>query len=189
VVLDEFQDFVSQSKDTLTAMLSETRKFGVFEVLSHQTRSQIPERMEGALQNVEVDITFRTGREDAEQQAKVVGNVDPLSVKHEVSDDAAVDRTHPAFYSLQEQWEGWTKQILGLKKRSAFVKHPDGRVVKVQSLPMPDPVVDPARLATVERHYLERCFRRVSPPAPPKPLGEERHNSFGAVRVVRRSVA
>ena len=165
IVLDEFQDFVTQSKDTLTAMLSETRKFGVFEVLSHQTMSQIPERMAGALQNVEVEITFRTGRDDAEQQARVVGSVDPLAVKHEVTDEAAGDRTHPAFYSLQEQWEGWTKQIVGLNKRSAFVKHPDGRVIKVQSLPMPDPVVDPARLVTVEQYYLERCFQ-VAPAAP-----------------------
>lgn len=189
VVLDEFQDFVSQSKDTLTAMLSETRKYGVFEVLSHQTRSQIPERMEGALQNVEVDITFRTGRQDAEQQAKVVGNVDPLAVKHEVHDESAGERTHPAFYSLQEQWEGWAKQILGLKKRSAFVKHPDGRVIKVQSLPMPDPVVDPQRLAAVEQHYLTHCFHDVS-----LAIGAEQSHAASreparVSRVVRRSHA
>ena len=100
--------------------------------------------MWGALQNVEVDITFRTGREDAERQAKVVGSVDPDAVKHEVK--VGQERSHPAFYSLPEQWEGWTQQVTGLKKRFAFVKHPSGQTVKIQSLPLPDPVVDAAKL-------------------------------------------
>jgi hypothetical protein len=158
LLLDEFHQWVAQSAEALAAMLSQTRKYRLFTVLAHQTRDQVPERMRGALQNVEVSVTFRTGREDAEQQAKIVGDVDPLSVKHEVRDESAVERTHPAFYSLPEQWERWTQAVVGLKKRSAFVKHPNGRVVKVQSLPMPDPNVDAERVATVEERYLRACF-------------------------------
>ena len=160
VIVDECQLFVSNSSAALNEMLSQTRKFGMFVVLSHQTRDQIPERMWGALQNVEVDITFRTGRDDAEHQAKVVGSVDPHAVKHEVKEGQ--ERSHPAFYSLPEQWEGWTQQVVGLPKRFAFVKHPSGRTVKIQSLPLPDPVVDPKRLARIEQHYLSACFRPVS---------------------------
>jgi hypothetical protein len=165
VILDEAQLFVSNSSAALNEMLSQTRKFGMFVVLSHQTRDQIPERMWGALQNVEVDITFRTGREDAEHQAKVVGSVDPHAIKHEVEEGQ--ERSHPAFYSLPEQWEGWTQQVTGLKKRFAFVKHPSGQTVKIQSLPLPDPVVDPARLAAIEARYLEAGFR-PAPLARPK---------------------
>jgi hypothetical protein len=164
VIVDECQLFVSNSSAALNEMLSQTRKFGMFVVLSHQTRDQIPERMWGALQNVEVDITFRTGREDAERQAKVVGSVDPDAIKHEVKEGQ--ERSHPAFYSLPEQWEGWTQQVTGLKKRFAFVKHPSGQTVKIQSLPLPDPVVDPARLARIEEHYLASCFRAVSLTSP-----------------------
>jgi hypothetical protein len=160
VIVDECQLFVSNSSAALNEMLSQTRKFGMFVVLSHQTRDQIPERMWGALQNVEVDITFRTGREDAERQAKVVGSVDPDAIKHEVKEGQ--ERSHPAFYSLPEQWEGWTQQVTGLKKRFAFVKHPSGQTVKIQSLPLPDPVVDPARLAAIEEQYLATCFRPVA---------------------------
>ena len=160
VIVDECQLFVSNSSAALNEMLSQTRKFGMFVVLSHQTRDQIPERMWGALQNVEVDITFRTGREDAERQAKVVGSVDPHAVKHEVA--VGQERSHPAFYSLPEQWEGWTQQVVGLKKRFAFVKHPSGQTVKMQSLALPDPAVAPERLAAVEKHYLQRCFRPVA---------------------------
>jgi hypothetical protein len=157
VIVDECQLFLSNSSAALNEMLSQTRKFGMFCVLSHQTRDQIPERMWGALQNVEVDITFRTGREDAEHQAKVVGEVDPKAVKHEVEEGQ--ERSHPAFYSLSEQWEGWTQQVVGLKKRFAFVKHPSGQTVKIESLPLPDPVVDAAGLAAIEDHYLRACFR------------------------------
>lgn len=156
LVLDEFHQFVSQSGEALTGMLSQTRKFGQFVVLSHQTRDQIPDVMQGALQNVEVDITFRTGRDDAEHQAKVVGAVDPLTVKHVVAEGEA--RSHPTFYSLGEQWEGWAQQVTGLKKRCAFVRHPSGKVTKVQAPPMPDPVVSPERVAAIEAHYLQACF-------------------------------
>lgn len=164
VIVDECQLFLSNSSAALNEMLSQTRKYGLFVVLSHQTRDQIPERMWGALQNVEVDITFRTGREDAEHQAKVVGNVDPHAVKHEVKEGQ--ERSHPAFYSLPEQWEGWTQQVTGLKKRFAFVKHPSGQTVKIESLPLPDPVVDPQRLARIEEHYLRTGFRQAPLSAP-----------------------
>ena len=122
VIVDECQLFLSNSSAALNEMLSQTRKFGMFAVLSHQTRDQIPERMWGALQNVEVDITFRTGREDAEHQAKVVGSVDPHAVKHEVEEGQ--ERSHPAFYSLPEQWEGWTQQIARSQKALRLCQAP-----------------------------------------------------------------
>ncbi len=158
IILDEFQTFVAQSREALSDMLSQTRKFNTFVVLSHQTREQIPEDMRSGLQNVEVDVTFRTGREDAEHQAKVVGKIDPLAVKHLVTNEEAAKRSHPAFYSLPEQWEHWTEQIVRLPKRVAFVKHPNGSVTKVRSPHMPDPVCDPGKLSAVEEHYLRTCF-------------------------------
>jgi hypothetical protein len=177
LALDEFHQFVSQSSEALTGMMSQTRKFGMFVLLSHQTLDQIPETMRGALQNVEVEITFRTGREDAEHQAKVVGSVDPLTVKHVVEEGE--ERSHPTFYSLGEQWEGWTQQVTGLKKRFAFVRHPSGKVVKVQSPAMPDPVVPPDRLAAVEERYLKECFA-PAPAAVPVPIFDHGRAPFQA---------
>jgi hypothetical protein len=113
-VLDEFHDFVSQSAGQLTSMLSETRKVNLFAVLSHQTLDQVPDRMRSGLQDVEVGITFRTGRDDAEQQAKVVGKVDPFSVKHEVAEHH--ERSHPTLFPLHEQWEGWTQELTKLSR-------------------------------------------------------------------------
>jgi hypothetical protein len=34
--------------------------------------------------------------------------------------------------------------------------------VKIQSLPLPDPVVDQERLAAIEEQYLATCFRPVT---------------------------
>jgi hypothetical protein len=112
--------------------------------------------MRSGLQNVAVDITVRTGRDDAEQQAKVVGNVDPFSVKHEVA--AHQERSHPTFFPLPEQWESWTQELTKRKKRVAFIRDPAGSMTKVQSLDMPDPVVESRWLAAIEKQYLNDCF-------------------------------
>jgi hypothetical protein len=71
--------------------------------------------------------------------------------------------SHPAaqltsIFPLQAQWEGWTQQLTNLKKRVAFIRDPAGSVTRVQSLDMPDPDVDPGRLAAVGEHYLNECF-------------------------------
>ena len=162
IVLDEFHLFVGQSAEALTAMLSETRKYNTFVLLSHQTRGQVPEQMQSALQNVELEVFFRTGRDDAEAAARVVGEIDPLLVKHEAEDEAAASRGHPAFFTIQEQRELQAAAIQNQAKRVAFVKHGEGRVTQVRSPYFPDPVVDADRLRAVEEHYLHSCFR----PAP-----------------------
>ena len=158
VILDEFHLFVAQSSETLTGMLSETRKYNQLLVLSHQTRGQAPERLRSALQNVEVEVVFRVGREDAEHAAREVGAVDPLLVKHRQEDEGAAERGHPAFYSLPEQWEAHTERLTTQPRRTAVVRHPDGRVTQVRALPFPDPKVDPGRLAAVQERYLAACF-------------------------------
>lgn len=164
LILDEFQLFVAQSADTLTGILSETRKYGEFVVLSHQTRGQVPERIQSALQNVDVEVIFRIGRDDAEHAARGVGDVDPLLVKHVAEDRRAAARGHPAFYPLQEQWEAHAGRLTRQPKGAAVVRHPDGSVTQVRSLPFPDPEVDPGALAEVQEHYVKSCFDPVKRP-------------------------
>jgi hypothetical protein len=162
IVLDEFHLFVSQSADALTGMLSETRKYNTFVLLSHQTRGQVPERMQSALQNVELEVFFRTGRDDAEAAAKVVGEIDPMMIKHEQEDEEAAARGHPAFFTIQEQLEMQAASIQNQAKRTAFVKYGEGHVLQVQSPYFPDPIYDQKRLSDVEDYYLSSCFE----PAP-----------------------
>jgi hypothetical protein len=164
VIVDECQLFLSNSSASLNEMLSQTRKFGMFVVLSHQTRDQIPERMWGALQNVEVDITFRTGREDAEHQAKVVGSVDPHAVKHEVEEGQ--ERSHPAFYSLPEQWEGdGTQETLCLRQTP---QRQDGQD------PEPAPPRSRGRSGTLSGHRRALPARRISAGTPQSRVGRRR---------------
>ena len=60
---------------------------------------------------------MKLGRHDAEQSARIFGSVDPLSIKHEVADEHAGERTHPTFYSLPEQWEETTQKLTSLKRQ------------------------------------------------------------------------
>ncbi len=78
-VIDELQGFATHAAARLTSTLSETHKFNLFAVLSDQTLDQVPDRMRSGARKVEVDTTFRTGRDDAAQQANVMGKVDPFS--------------------------------------------------------------------------------------------------------------
>src|SRR5207247_2060957 len=90
--------------------------------------------------------------------ASILGRVDPMLVKHEVVDPKQTDRTHPVFYSLAEQWEGWCQAIQDLGQREAFLKRPNGRVAKIRTISVPDPKVDEDELRRVEQHYLSSCF-------------------------------
>lgn len=168
LAIDEFSSFSAQSAEALAAMLSQTRKYGLFATLAHQNWTQTSEQLRGALQNCGLEVTFRLGREDAERSARVVGRVDPHDRKHEVADEAASGRTHPVYYSLPEQWERWVQALTDLPQGHAYVRDPWGRVARIRSLPMPDAVTDPARLAAVEEHYLRHCFHPAPAPTSPE---------------------
>src|SRR5512146_2390191 len=129
LILDEFSQFLAQSEESLTRMLSETRKSSLFCVMAHQNWSQASERLKGALQNVGLEVILKAGRQDAEYSARLLGAVDPLSVKHTVTDESAVERTHPTYFSLGEQWEAHVQAIQALKTGQAFLRLPDDRVV------------------------------------------------------------
>ena len=158
--IDEFSEFSAQSEEALARMLSLTRKYGLFLVMAHQTWSQASGRLEGALQNVGLEVAFRLGSFDAEHAARVFGQVDLLTVKHQVEDPDAAERSHPVFFSLPEQWEQWVQAFAGLDAQQAYVRQPTGRVTRIKTLPFPDPPVVAAELAAVADEYLQRYFVR-----------------------------
>jgi Helicase HerA, central domain/Type IV secretion-system coupling protein DNA-binding domain len=159
LMLDEFSEFTAQSEESLARILSLCRKYGLYLVMAHQTWSQTSERLQGALQNAGAEVVFRLGRGDAAHSAQVLGRVDPSAIKHEVSDSEVVDRSHPVFYSLPEQWEAWIQAIQDLRPREAFLKQQMRPTTKIRTLAMPDPVVDEHKLRAVESTYLARYFR------------------------------
>ena len=162
LVIDEWSEFAAQSGEALSRMLDLTRKVGLFAVLAHQTWSQAGERLRGALQNVGLEVVFRLGREDAENMARRFGQVDVQSIKHEIADPDAADRGHPLFEPLLEQWERWIQSLHRLPDRHLFLRQQDGRLKRLETLPIAHPQGVAAQLATVEKTYLQRYFQPLS---------------------------
>jgi len=111
------------------------RKFGLFFTLAHQTRSQLPKRLQGALQNT-LAIAFKLGRSDAEWAARRFGRFESHAVKHAVADPSQVDRTHPVFFSVPETFERWTTTLAELRPREAYLKL-DGQAIKLRTIAVP----------------------------------------------------
>lgn len=158
LVIDEFSQFTAQSEQSLTRMLSETRKYGLFSVMAHQNWSQASERLRGALQNVGIEVILKAGRMDAEYSARILGSVDPMTIKHVVVDERTVDRTHPAYLSLPEQWEGQVQAIQRLRVGEAMIRLSDDSVHKVHTCKLPPLRIRPEELSAVRAEYLKRYF-------------------------------
>lgn len=78
VYIDEFQNFTSES---LSSILSESRKYGVAMMLAHQDLGQVPPELKGSLMtNTGSKIVFRVGAPDAEALA-------PYMAPHHSSQD------------------------------------------------------------------------------------------------------
>src|SRR4051794_28123070 len=167
LMIDEFSQFMAQSETSLTRMLSETRKYNLFSIMSHQNWTQASERLKGALQNVGLEVILKSGRMDAEYSARILGSVDPMAVKHLVEDEAAEERTHPSYLSLPEQWEHHIQQIQRLRIGEAFVRLMDDSVHKLKTCQLPALTLLPHQLRTVQQRYLDRYF-----PSPTLPVSQ-----------------
>lgn len=158
LVLDEMAEFVSKSEDALVTMLSETRKYQLFATMAHQTWGQLGKRLQGALQNVGVEMCLRIGRVDAELMAKWMGTVDSKSVKLE----PVTANSNPVFYSIQELWESWISALTELPDRHVLVKPAGKPAVQIKTLDLPHVKVKPEDLELVKAEYRRRLMRRRS---------------------------
>ncbi len=158
LILDEFAEYVSQSEEALSRMLSLCRKYGLFVTMAHQTWSQASERLRGALQNCGAEIVFKLGREDAELTSRSLGLVDPYLVK----DQAKTEYQKDLYMDLGSQWELWTQAIQGLKPRQAFVRTAERKTTRLKTVNVPDSHVDPAELERVLNTYAEMYQRPLS---------------------------
>src|SRR5512135_3539121 len=163
LILDEFSQFMAQSEHALTRMLSETRKYKLFCVMAHQNWTQASEKLRGALQNVGIEAILKVGRMDAEYSARVLGAVDPMTVKHVVRNEDAEERTHPTYLSLNEQWEKQVQALQHLRTGQAIIRLPDDSVHKITTRTLPRVTVSPDKLSRVRSTYLERYFHNAPP--------------------------
>jgi hypothetical protein len=159
LIVDEFHSFATNSSQAFASMLSQTRKYGLFLGLSHQFWGQANQHLQEALQNTGIEVVFNLGRTDAEYTAKELSRIDPLQVKHEVTDEYAVEKTHPVFYSLPEQWQTFTEYLQDLPPRHFALKVRGHKFKVGKTIHLPDPQADPKELLEVEQEYLRRYFR------------------------------
>lgn len=164
LILDEFAELSSQSGTAMQHILEQCRKFGLGLVLAHQSGGQLSPRLRDALAGVGTTILFRVGREDAEVMATRLGTINPMAIKHAGGERAS----HPLYVPMAEQWEAWTARIQGLRPRQMLVqrlppkpwlaRRLQARVSRLRTPDLPDPVVDPEAVATVEEWYKRHCF-------------------------------
>ena len=166
LIIDEFHNFATHSSEAFAGMLSQTRKYGLYLGLAHQFWGQANHHLQEALQNTGIEVVFNVGRMDAEYTAKELGRIDPLQVKHEVADEYAVEKTHPVFSSLAEQWQSFAEYLQDLPPRHFALKLRGQNVKAGKTRNLPAPRVDPQELVAVEQEYLRRYFRSKQEIAP-----------------------
>jgi hypothetical protein len=166
LIVDEFHSFATQSSQAFASMLSQTRKYGLYLCAAHQFWGQANQHLQEALQNTGIDVVFNVGRTDAEYTARELSRIDPMQVKHQVTDEYAVEKTHPVFYNLAEQWQSFAEYLQDLPPRHFALKIRGQKVKAGKTRNLPAPRVDPQELGEVEQEYLRRYFRSKQEIAP-----------------------
>lgn len=155
LLVDEWGSFAAQEK-TIGTILSQTRKFNLRIWLAAQSLAQVSSaRLSGALENCRLMIAFGLGRESAEIQAKHIGKADPFAVKEQ----ALTMTQHAQYMPVLEQFEGWTQELQNLPTRVAYVRLQGKPAVKITTLNVGDPKVDPGELKEVLSEYKRRYQR------------------------------
>jgi hypothetical protein len=113
----------------------------------------------GSLAKYGIEVVFNVGWTDAEYTAKQLSRIDPLQVKHEVKDEYAVEKTHPVFYNLAEQWQTFAEYLQDLPPQHFALKLRGQKVKAGTTRTLPVPRVDPNELSEVEQEYLRHYFR------------------------------
>ena len=96
--------------------------------------AQLSQGLQTALGNAQTVVAFRISRADAEAMARVLGEVDPQTIKHHNQ----LDTQHPLFSPLSEQWEGFIQHLTRQQVRQATVKTADDRVATIWPEKVPD---------------------------------------------------
>lgn len=158
LILDEFQNFTAQSDTSLRKILDECRKHGLLVCLAHQSWSQVPERLIGALNNCDIRVAFKLERDDAiKTQALLHFPYDPYLVKYPA--EYTPQYRPPVYYSRPEQDALHADDIIELQQREAYVRLPNTTLYHMQSLEVNDPTLQDSAVRAIEEDYFQRYFR------------------------------
>lgn len=168
MLLDEFAQFVAQSGQAFSTMLSQTRKYRLWSILAHQVWDQADKHLQSSLQNVGLEVLFGLGAADAAAFSKVIGQVDPVTVSE------ATDHETRESFGMNEQLEEWRQELYDLPPRYAYVnkknhhrrwmllwKKPAREIERVKTPTVPDSTASKEEIEAIEAAYLARYFRPV----------------------------
>lgn len=160
LIIDEFQNFVAQSGDALTTIFEESRKYGLFLCMAHQSWAQAPEEIRGALNQCEVEVTFHLERTDAKLSEEAMGFPFRSNWRKPtpINPRKPLDFT-PQFFTRQEQRDSHKDTIVNLAKREAIVRLPGSHFYYMQTLPIDVSDVTDEALSTIENTYFTKYFR------------------------------
>lgn len=157
LLVDEWPAFAAQ-QDTISHILSQCRKFNLRLYLAAQSLAQVDStRLVGALENCKLQIAFGLGRDSAEAQAKHIGIVEP----HLIKEEAMLESQHNMYTQLNEQWEVWTQELQQLKARWAYVKLEGVHAMKIRTLSVPTPKINPDQVNEVLDTY-KRLYQKTA---------------------------
>jgi hypothetical protein len=125
LLIDEFHNFIAHSGDTMSKVFEEFRKRHVYLTGVHQHWGQIPESLQGALNQCEIVTTFHLERSDAKLSAELLDYpYDEYLPKPVFANPRRPHAITPQFYSRTEQRDMFIDAITKLNKREAFIKLP-----------------------------------------------------------------
>lgn len=160
VLVDEWASFAAQD-ETISHVLSQTRKYGLRMYLAGQSMSQISsDRLAGALENCKLTVAFGLGRESALTQSRYIAPIDTRMVKEE----AQTPIQHNQYVPIVEQFESWTQELQNLDTRLAYVKLHNKPPVKIKTLAMPAVSVNSDEFTEVLSTY-QSMYQRTAPEA------------------------
>lgn len=155
LLVDEWPSFAAQEQ-TISHILSQTRKFNLRLYLSAQSLAQVESsRLTGALENCRLQVAFGLGRDSAEMEARHIGDVDTNLIKEE----QFTETQHNVFQSIPEQFEAWTQELQLLKPRQAYVRVEGRPSMKIRTTTLRDPRIRQTQLGEVFGCY-KRLYQR-----------------------------
>jgi hypothetical protein len=175
LTIDEFQNFSAQNEATFSDILSECRKYGLFLTLSHQNWSQVDEKLQGSMENVDVQIFFRVGYESAVWAAPRLFGFNQKAVKEAKS---KTEKDVSALSTYGEQYEVAARELYeGLKPRIAYVR--TNRTVKIQTTKVAITSSSRSKAEQIKEEYARKLLI-------PKPVKETTIVDFSQKKLQRK---
>lgn len=158
VLIDEWPSFAATDA-AIGAILDQTRKFGLRLYLAAQSTGQVSsDRLQAALENCRLTVTFGLGRDSAIDQSRQIATLDSALYRP----DPLTGR--PRHISSSEQFEDLAQDLQHLGPQEAYVKLHTDPAIKVKTLTVPDAHPDQRELSQVLAAYRTR-YQRSRPEA------------------------